>query len=179
MEYFTITNLEKYQHYSDRPNIWIKWYQKSLSDYKFGQLRDSERWLFVGIIMIAVETNNNIPKDAKWLYKRLCYGCRRGSNRVAIGLQKMIDLGLIQVKNAIIEVERKKDTIKNKNSNSFLTTDKQKFTEQEWIKILRSYKSSGGRVIDNKRLIIKKDNSRWLVDRLGTWDPYTNKFNKQ
>jgi hypothetical protein len=77
-----------------------------------------------------------------------------------------------------LEVDKEEDTT-SKKSNSFKTTDKQKFTEQEWIKVLRSWKLSGNRVIDNKRLVIRKDKSLWLIDMLGTWTPYTIKLNKQ
>lgn len=116
MKYLEVVNLDKYQHYqTGRETIWIKFYSKSLNDPRFCKLRDSERWLFVGLIVIAVETSNSIPygsaRDVLWLYKRLCYGSPRGSTRVAIGLKNMLKIGLIRTKNAITErkVERKKE----------------------------------------------------------------------
>ena len=104
MKYLELVNLDKYQHYqTGRETIWIKVYLKITSDYKFQQLTDSERWLFIGLIMIAVECSNSIPEDALWVYRRVCYGNRKGAYRVAIGVKKMLKIGLLSQKNAIME----------------------------------------------------------------------------
>lgn len=55
---------------------------------------------------------------------------------------------------------------------SFKTTDKQQHTDNGWNKILRSWRQSGNRVVGDKKLVVKKDGSRWLVDKNGTWDIY-------
>jgi len=174
MEYFEVINLEKYQHYSDRENIWIKWYQKSLDDYKFCQLTDAEKWYFVGIIMLAVKCKNNLPLDYPYLYSKVAKRTPKGSYRVAIGVKKMLDLGLFRLKNASIEVVRKKEKSITKENSSFKTTDKIKHTEVEWLKILSDWKKSGNKIMGDKKLVIKKDSSRYLVDINGTWEVYNS-----
>ena len=109
MKYLEVVNLEKFQHYSDRPNVWIKWYKKSLGDYKFRQLTDAERWLFVGVIMLATEDGagwNNVPFDALHIRNSVCYVGGKGVSKVRAGLLKMVKLGLLRVRNAIIDKSR-------------------------------------------------------------------------
>ena len=173
MEYFEVVNLEKYQHYSNRETIWIKWYLKSLDDYKFQQLTDAERWYFIGVVMLAVQNKNNLPLDYPYLYSMIAKRTPKGSYRVVIGVKKMLDLGLFRLKNAIIEVERKKDknTVK---TFSHLTTDKIQHSDSDWLKVLRSWKKSGNQTRGDKKLVVKKDGSRWLVDKNGTWEIYNS-----
>lgn len=69
MEYLSIKNLDKYQpQYRDgRKNIWIRWNIGAMRDYKISQLPDEAKWLFIGLICLAVENGNKIPNDPKWI----------------------------------------------------------------------------------------------------------------
>lgn len=71
MEHITINNLEKYQHYSDRNMIWFKFYIDILQDFKFMELSDKDKWVFIGLICLACKNNNKIPNDIKWLDRTL------------------------------------------------------------------------------------------------------------
>lgn len=121
MKYLEIVSLDKYQHYSDRETIWIKWYTKCLNDFKFCKLTDSERWIFIGLVMVAIETSNSTPYEPLWIAQRICFRHPKGSYRVSLGVKKMIKIGLITVKNAI--TERKKED-KSKKKEAFYHNQK-------------------------------------------------------
>ena len=146
MQYIEVINLEKYQHYSDRPTIWIKWYFKALSDYKFNQLTDSERWLFVGIIMLGVQGGNNVPFDPLWVRNKVCHVGGKGVGKVRAGLLKMVDLGLIRINNAIIDKNRE-DKIREEKISS---------------KKKPYYKGLEMRKQGNKWFCLPKDGGTWL-----------------
>lgn len=116
MKYLEVVNLNKYQHYSNRPTIWIKWYLKALNDYKFEQLTDSERWLFVGVIMLAVQDKNNVPFDPCWVRNKVCNRGGKGISKVRAGLLKMVKIGLLRLNNAIIDKSRE-DNIRGQYNN--------------------------------------------------------------
>jgi hypothetical protein len=118
MKYISVVNLEKYQHYKEgRSTIWIKWYFKSLRDYKFCQLNNSERWLFVGLVILGVESSNQFPYDALAVRDACCYRSPNSVERVRKGLAKMLKLGLIRVENAIIEKIREDNIRKDSYNN--------------------------------------------------------------
>lgn len=95
MRVITIPNLNKYQHYKDRDNMpWIKWHKKCLRDHRFRQLTNSERWIFIGLILLAVENNNEIPADFHDIALIISHSTRGFSK----GILKLIDLKLIAIK---------------------------------------------------------------------------------
>lgn len=74
MKIITIPNLNEYQHYKNRDKMpWIKWHKKCLRDYKFCQLKNGERWIFIGLVMLAMENKNKIPADFHYIAKTICY----------------------------------------------------------------------------------------------------------
>jgi len=100
MEYIKIVNLEKYQHYqTNRENVWIKWYFKSLNSYEFCQLTDAERWLFVGLVMLGVQSHNKTPFDALHIRNKVLQVQGRGVSKCRAGCLKMAKLGLIRIEN--------------------------------------------------------------------------------
>jgi len=96
MKVITIPNLSNYQHYGkDREtNPWIKWHKKCLRDYKFRQLTNSERWIFIGLILLARENNNEIPADLRDIGLIISHSLT-GFNRAVL---KLMDLKLIAIK---------------------------------------------------------------------------------
>jgi len=100
-----------------------------------------------------------------------------GYERVKRYREKQKKLNVINDNAMITSEESSIEESTTTKQNSLLTTDKIQHSEKDWIKILRSWKSSGNRVIDNKKLVIKKNKSRWLVDKNGTWKVY-NLINK-
>lgn len=74
MEYFTIKNWGKYQHYKDRSPPWIKIHTSVFEDYEFDCLQDASKLHLIMIWLLASklgEKNPKIPNDAKWLQQQL------------------------------------------------------------------------------------------------------------
>lgn len=73
MQYITVRNFEKFQHYRDgsRQPIWIKLYNKLLDNYDFNLLPDSAKYHLIGIWLLASRNNNRVPADSKWLANHL------------------------------------------------------------------------------------------------------------
>lgn len=63
-EYIAIKKLEKYQHYKNRDSMpWIKWHRKCLRDNDFVKLSNEERWIFIGLVLLATENGNKVEKN--------------------------------------------------------------------------------------------------------------------
>ena len=73
MQYLQVKNLEKYQpHYKDnRRLLWIRWDIAAMRDYKISKLTPAQRWLFIGLVCLATENNNQVPLDEIWLSREL------------------------------------------------------------------------------------------------------------
>ena len=73
MEYFRIKNYEKYQaKKSDRNTLpWIKLHKKIMNDWGYGELRVSERLMFIHMLLMADSVSNRFPLDPKWMRSRL------------------------------------------------------------------------------------------------------------
>lgn len=71
MDYLSLKNLRKYQHYSHRNPPWIKLYREFWTDYTVRSLTPLQRLLFLGLMTLAAELENQIPHDARYLSDRL------------------------------------------------------------------------------------------------------------
>lgn len=89
-----VNNLNKYQHYKDRNIIWIKLYVDILQDYKFSQLDDNERWIFIGLILLAVKNDNKIPAD----FPYICQVISNSKKNISKTILKLQDFELISIK---------------------------------------------------------------------------------
>lgn len=68
----SVVNWQRHQHYGKEKPTWIKLYRDLLNDYEFMyHLEPEERWILVGIWLLAAETGNAIPGDLKYLNDRL------------------------------------------------------------------------------------------------------------
>jgi len=94
MKVFYVPNLDRYQHYKDRNIIWVKLYVDILQDHKFQQLKDNERWAFIGFILLAVKNNNEIPADFRYISRNILFSSR-GLSEIVI---KLLDLKLLDSK---------------------------------------------------------------------------------
>lgn len=140
MKVITIPKLDKYQHYKDRNIIWIKLYVDILHDYKFRQLRDSEKWLFVGLILLAVKNDNKIPSDFHYIAREILFSSQGLSEKMI----KLHDLKLITIKRLSKHYQtaipdkiredniRKENTSKNIYPNDELTLLKEKLKEKKY-----------------------------------------------
>jgi hypothetical protein len=71
MEYFSVRNLERYQHYSKRNPPWVKLHKEFLTDYQLRSLPIPSRLLFVCTWLLAAEMGNKIPLDYTYLSHRV------------------------------------------------------------------------------------------------------------
>ena len=91
MKYFKVTNFEKYQPKRNGKHApWIRLYHTWNLDPAIGQLCDSHKAHWIGLMCIAHATDNEIPWDTKWIKKRGCFD----SN---VNLDKFESLGLIEI----------------------------------------------------------------------------------
>ena len=67
MNFFSVKNWEKFQHYKDRSPPWIRLYNGLLDDYEFTSLPDLARWHLIAIWLLASRTDNKIPYDSTWV----------------------------------------------------------------------------------------------------------------
>jgi len=97
MKYLSIKNFDKYQHYKDRTiTSWIKLYYKILDDYGFLSLRNSERWLFIGLILECGRNDNSLHLDCHTIGRRLC-NRRTPHTWVSKTIGKLESLSLVQI----------------------------------------------------------------------------------
>jgi phage replication O-like protein O len=60
----------------------------------------------------------------------------------------------------------KKDTIQKKERFSFNSSS------FKWKKILRAWRESGHKTVGRKKLVIKRDGTKWLLDENNKWEKY-------
>ena len=96
MNHIEVVNLTKYQpHYTDgRKMIWVRWDISSMYDFKIVSLPVDGKWLFLTLICMASETNNNIPNDDDWL----SHVSGVPKNRISSIISLLQTLGLVVTK---------------------------------------------------------------------------------
>ena len=71
MDYISVTNWDKYQHYRDRKPVWIKLYTSLIDNYEYQQLSNQDKLLFLEVLIVSARTSNRIPNDQKYLKRTL------------------------------------------------------------------------------------------------------------
>jgi hypothetical protein len=67
-----VRNWQRHQHYGKSKPPWIKLYRDALGNYELmHRLEPAERWVVIGLWMLAAETDNHIPLDVAYLQHRL------------------------------------------------------------------------------------------------------------
>ncbi len=89
MEYISITNWEKFQHYKNRNPPWVKIHQSILRDYEFCHLSDINKSHLMLLWVLASQMENKIPNDPKWIQEQL-------SLEKKIDLQTLMTQGWVQ-----------------------------------------------------------------------------------
>ncbi len=92
-----VKNFDTYQHYKER-NIssWVKLYYKILDNYEIAKLTDAERWVFVGLLLLAGKCNNRIPYDLKFIGEKVSHENDRANLQKTI--EKLIGFELLFAK---------------------------------------------------------------------------------
>lgn len=71
MQYLSVKNFEKYQHYKTRRPPWVKLYAAVLDDPAFIALSEIDQSRYVKLLVIASQQGNRICNDATYLQKML------------------------------------------------------------------------------------------------------------
>lgn len=71
MKYWQIPNWSEHQHYKKPKPPWIKLHRDLIRDYEFMQLSDTDKWVVIGLWLIAAETGNKIPDDPGFIRSSL------------------------------------------------------------------------------------------------------------
>ena len=91
MKYFRVKNFEKLQpKRQGKTAPWIRLYHTWNMDSAVGQLHDSHKAHYIGLLSIAHTENNRIPFDNKWIKKR-------GLFNSPVKLELFVKLGLIEI----------------------------------------------------------------------------------
>jgi hypothetical protein len=169
LKFFEIKNFTKYQPRRNGKNApWIRLYHGWNQDSAIGQLHDSHKAHYIGLLSIAHTENNRIPYDAKWIKMRGCFSS-------PVKLEVFMELGLIAFlddkasldteTSASGEKERKKEKKKEKNIQEAGCEIEASF-EEDWeayprkdgvkIKALSCYKKTVGNNLPVNRPLFKK-----------------------
>ena len=73
-KFITIPDMGHYQHYNDRNIVWLKFPLNILQDYNFSCLTNAERWIFIGLLMLAARNGNAIPLQSSYILKQISNG---------------------------------------------------------------------------------------------------------
>lgn len=68
--HYRITEWKRYQHYKDRSPPWIKLHRDLLTSRTWVMLDDASRVLAVACMLIAADTDNEIPADRDFITRR-------------------------------------------------------------------------------------------------------------
>lgn len=71
MEFISVKNWEKFQHYKDRNPPWIKLHRDLLRDYDFSCLQDADKLLLMLLWLLASQLGNRIPNDPEWIRQQI------------------------------------------------------------------------------------------------------------
>lgn len=70
-KFLSIKNFEKYQSFKHRNPPWFKIHKSMFGDREFTKLPPASRFLYVGLIYLAVESENKVYNDRTWIGQRL------------------------------------------------------------------------------------------------------------
>lgn len=71
MDYISVAEWNKFQHYKHRNPPWVKLYSWFLDDDEFDCMPDASKLLFFCLLSFASRKNNKIKLNFRWLQKKL------------------------------------------------------------------------------------------------------------
>lgn len=110
MEYFSVRNLEKFQHYGKRNPPWVKLHKEFITHYDLRNLPVQSRLFFACSWLLASEMGNQIPLDYKYL-----------SDRVGFTVTKKIIATLVSANALSLSSVSVSDSSLTENSNMLAT----------------------------------------------------------
>ena len=87
-----IRNWTKYQHYKAKRPAWVKWYRETTNNLGWLGMGDEGKLLLPYLLLVAAETENQIPDDPEILSLRL----RLKPSTVRKGIDSMLNSGFLQ-----------------------------------------------------------------------------------
>jgi len=69
--YIIINDFRDFIHYNDRPVIWLKLYYSILDSVRFYQLTSFEKWIFIGLLLLASKKDNKLLYEKNFLKAKL------------------------------------------------------------------------------------------------------------
>jgi hypothetical protein len=145
MKYLQVKNLEKYQSGAEDKH-WIKIWKKIRSDWAIKQLTDTEKWYYIGLIMLATDCDNYIPHDTSYIASEVAQEHSHRLSKVRSGVVKMLDLGLLLLCDFDIRKEKKREEKSISSSK----------------KLKPTYKGMEMRKQGGKWFVIPLDGGKWL-----------------
>jgi hypothetical protein len=71
VEYLTVKNFSKFQHYKERNPPWIKIHRELFLDYEFGRLQDASKLHLILIWLLASQKDNKFPNDPEYIKEQI------------------------------------------------------------------------------------------------------------
>ena len=148
MEYLTIKNFSKFQHYKERNPPWIKIHRELFLDYEFGRLQDASKLHLMLIWLLASQKDNKLPNDPEYI-------------REQIHVKEEVDLNLLVSKGFLIPLEECKQDASTLHTNADSETETETETETEAEaetekhELLKKKKRKGGKAenINSKKVL--------------------------
>jgi hypothetical protein len=112
VNYLSVANWERFQHYGERRNPpWIKLHRSLLDDFSFSCLSDTQKLHLMLIWLLASQVDNRIPNDPAWIKRRI------GVN-AAVDLNSLIQAGFLLLEQDASNVLSKCSSIISSSSSS-------------------------------------------------------------
>lgn len=123
MEYLSVRNWDKFQHYKQRKPPWIKLYSSLLCSHNVSALSDVGKFHLVAIMSLASQYDNKVPFDKAWIARVI-------NAKSRINWDALLNCGMIYCKqdastmlatckqNACLETETETETEKDNSHAS-------------------------------------------------------------
>lgn len=118
MEYLTIKNFEKFQHYKERNPPWIKIHAKIFRDYEFSRLPDASKLQLILMWLLASQLDNKIPNCPEFIKQQI-------GVKGEIDLETLISQGFL-----IVQTDCKQSASKVLTKNASETYKEETYKEE-------------------------------------------------
>ena len=161
MKYFRVKNFDKYQPKRNGKNApWIRLYHGWNLDAKVGNLHDSHKSHWIGILSMAHTEDNRVPFNNKWVKKRGLFGS-------PVKLEMFVELGLIEIlddkacKDVVRETLGEKEKEKGEKKKNIYSEEVEKAFEEDWL----SYPRKAGDKVKAKSCYAKSVGNNLKTNR--------------
>jgi hypothetical protein len=120
-QFIVIKNFEELQHYKDRNPLWIKLYTKILRSDKMFYLNEKERWIYVGLLLLASMKDNKVLYDLNFVKANICHWETTNEELDEV-IKKLVEIDMVAIKllsdcyqNACLEKRREEKNREEKN----------------------------------------------------------------